>query len=193
MYLGHFWQLCCSQKVSTHMYNCTLPSQTYRVWFWCNSIKQQHLSARSFYTLQEWYHPLTSVISLPVIQMDSYMRSTHVWKSPARPSFRRETRIEKDCRFFHVTQSINLLFIIPLFSTDERWGWRIGGNVHSDHDKEVWFMLFVIFFSFLFSSVLCNKSAFYAFWPSSAWLVLIHWLWEHHQSSSPHSGVCSKH
>lgn len=36
---------------------------------------------------------------------------------------------ERDCRFFHVTQSINLLFIIALFSTDERWGWRMGGNV----------------------------------------------------------------
>lgn len=147
------------------MYNCTLPSQTYRVWFWCNCIKQQHLSARSFYTLQEWYHPLTSVISLPVIQMDSYTCSTHIWKSWAHPSSRRETKIyfgfEKGCRFFHVTQSINLLFIILLFSTEERWGWRMGGNVFTvTMTRSVWFMLFIIFLSFLFPSVLCNKSVF---------------------------------
>lgn len=65
--------------------------------------------------------------------MDSYARSTHIWKSPAHPSFYRESRICSAAReivdFFFTCDTINLLFIIPLFSTDERWGWRMGGNV----------------------------------------------------------------
>lgn len=99
MYLGHFWHAASQPEgEQTHMYNRIPPPRTSRVWFWCSCIKQQHLSARSFSTLQEWYHPLTSVISLPVIQMDSYTRSTHVWKSPAHPSFDRESRIYSAAR-----------------------------------------------------------------------------------------------
>lgn len=104
----------------THMHNCTLPARTYRVWCWCLCMKRQHLSSRSVYTLQEWFHP---VRSLPVMQMQIH---THVWKSPSHSYFHPETCFYKNCKFVHLTQLINLLFII---CTDERLGWRMGGNV----------------------------------------------------------------
>lgn len=95
--------------------------------------------------------------------MDSYTRSTHTFGNPQLSLlFHRESRVEKDCRFFRVTQSINLLFIIRLLSTDEGRGWRMGGgNVFTvAMTRSVGFMLFIIFLSFHFSSVLCSKSAF---------------------------------
>lgn len=46
---------------------------------------------------------------------------------------------------------------------------------------------FIILLSSLTSSVLCKCSC--AFWPSSVRLILIHWLWEHRQNSSPLWGI----
>lgn len=65
---------------------------------------------------------------------DGFIRTQHTrLEIPSTPLFLSRIHnlfgCERDCRFFHVTLSINLLFIIPLFSTDERWGWRMGGNV----------------------------------------------------------------
>lgn len=74
---------------------------------------------------------------------------------------------------------------MALFSTDERWGWRMGGSVFTvTMLRAVRFTRFIVFhsFSLMFSAV--NQRSC-AFWPSSAWLVLIHRLWEHGQDSSP--------
>lgn len=90
---------------------------------------------------------------------DGFIRAQHTrLEIPSTPLFLSRIQnlfgCERDCRFFHVTQSINLLFYHPALQHT----WEVGAEdgrerVHGDHDKAcLRFMLFIIFPSFRFSS-----------------------------------------
>lgn len=163
MYLGHFWHAVLQPEGEhTHVQPYTTITNVQGV-----VLVQLHSDAASLCKILLHSARVISpsrICHISSCHPDGIIHAQHIrLEIPSTPLFPSGNLnifgSEKDCRFFHVTQSVNLLFIIPLFSTDERRGWRMGGNVFTvTMTGSVWFMLFIIFLSFLFSSVLCNKS-----------------------------------
>lgn len=126
MYLGHFWHAVlqpegehrASHRWTTVLYQYEHTGCGAGAAAWRGSIapRDPFTLCRSDFTLSH-----LSDLFLPCI-----CRHTCIWKSPSHSYFHPETCFYKNCKFFHLTQLINQLFII---CTDERLGWRMGGNV----------------------------------------------------------------